>query len=421
MHVPYRLDISYPHAAAPEIPDSFPTSVRINFEINFGRQVGNLNTESVITTIITLISHSELILSHSFLDPQEMSTAIVLSSPEPLQSSRIRLKIRQPQEKELIPLPSSGRIIPSSLTAPQFEAQEQLLEDRFSVNTKRAYMEDWTHFRDYCRRTWPDVSFRLMSQQNLLQHVMDLAAAGSKYSTIGRRISGVLAMTRKEDRHMFRMELIEDHLQALRRRVGTRKIGQNPILKVDLYKMVDAIGVGFSARQVQDRALLLLTWHSAMRREESCTLEWSDLHFREEGLNITIVRSKTDQTAEGQEIAIIAREDGYCPIKHVLEWRKVCGGTGSLWRTILGQEKVLDRPLQSEQFYRRVKNYCMLIGLDPKLYSPHSLRSGIITQGAKNGVPVVVLQKQSRHRNPSGLDPYVRDIDKFKDNIGHRI
>lgn len=350
-----------------------------------------------------------------------MTTSLILSPGEPPKTPKIRLRIRSEGEHQLVTVPPSGDIIPSSLTVPQFEAQEQLLEDRFSANTKRAYMEDWIHFRDYCRRTWPDVSFRLMNQQNLLQHVMDMATAGSKYSTIGRRMSGVLAMTRKEDRHLYRMELIKDHLQALRRRIGTRKTGQNPILKLDLYKMVDAIGVGYSARRVQDRALLLLTWHSAMRREESCNLEWSDLDFREEGLNIMIRRSKTDQTAEGQEIAIVAREDGYCPIKHVLEWRQICGGTGSLWRTILGQEKVLDRPLQSEQFYRRVKNYCILIGLDPTLYSPHSLRSGIITQGAKNGVPVVTLQKQSRHRNPSGLDPYVRDVDKFKDNIGHRV
>ena len=61
---------------------------------------------------------------------------------------------------------------------------------------------------------------------------------------------------------MFRMEQIKDHVQALTRKVGTRKKSQISILKADLYKMIDSIRPGYSVCQVQDRALLVLTCHS---------------------------------------------------------------------------------------------------------------------------------------------------------------
>ena len=52
----------------------------------------------------------------------------------------------------------------------------------------------------------------------------------------------------------------------------------------------------------RDRALLLLGFAGALRRSELVGLNVEDLDFREEGLVITVRRSKTDQEGEGREI-----------------------------------------------------------------------------------------------------------------------
>jgi integrase len=46
-----------------------------------------------------------------------------------------------------------------------------------------------------------------------------------------------------------------------------------------------------------------------------------------------------------------------------------------------------------------IKARCALAGLDPGQYSAHGLRSGYLTQAAREGVPLPQAMQQSQHRS----------------------
>jgi integrase len=71
----------------------------------------------------------------------------------------------------------------------------------------------------------------------------------------------------------------------------------------------------------RDRALVLLGFAGALRRSELVALDVSHLKVSDEGFIVTIAKSKTDQEAQGQTIAIPRVPDSsYCPVRAVLEW-----------------------------------------------------------------------------------------------------
>ena len=313
----------------------------------------------------------------------------------------------------------SGLILYSPLTVDQIVQRETYHSKAKAANTRKSYSDSWRLFWKFCQSVAPQTQHSNLSTDHLWLYILDMKHRDLKISTIQTRIAGIKFMvTYLNLDPQFDYDKIAGPLEGLYREIGGQKEGQRPILQNSLHQIIDAIGPGYSARQVQDRALILLTWHTAIRREESCNLEWADLDFKENGLIVRIRKSKTDQTSEGQSVGVIARTDKYCPIQHLLEWKGMCGGVGSVWRTIGGQNKITEQPLTVKQLYTRIKKYCTAVGLDPKEHSPHSLRSGVLTQGAINGASMVMLQKQSRHKHASGLDPYVRDVEKLKNNIG---
>jgi hypothetical protein len=49
-----------------------------------------------------------------------------------------------------------------------------------------------------------------------------------------------------------------------------------------------------------------------------------------------------------------------------------------------------------------VKNSSAAAGLDPKKYSGHSLRAGLVTQAAMNDIPEHRIMRQTRHKSSEG-------------------
>jgi integrase len=65
-----------------------------------------------------------------------------------------------------------------------------------------------------------------------------------------------------------------------------------------------------------------------------------------------------------------------------------------------------------------VKGHAKRVGLDPKLFGGHSLRSGFLTIAAARGASIFKMADQSRHKSVDTLRGYVRDAEIFKDHAG---
>jgi len=56
------------------------------------------------------------------------------------------------------------------------------------------------------------------------------------------------------------------------------------------------------------------------------------------------------------------------------------------------------------------------VAIDAHLYSAHSLRSGLVTEAAKAGVPSWKIRQQTGHRSDTTLARYIRDAELWQGN-----
>lgn len=63
-----------------------------------------------------------------------------------------------------------------------------------------------------------------------------------------------------------------------------------------------------------------------------------------------------------------------------------------------------------------VKRYAARAGLDPALFSGHSLRAGFATQAALAGAADREIMRQGRWSNPRTVHGYIRTADPLADN-----
>ena len=58
-----------------------------------------------------------------------------------------------------------------------------------------------------------------------------------------------------------------------------------------------------------------------------------------------------------------------------------------------------------------LKKRCLAAGLDPDRYSAHGLRSGYLTEAARQGVPIQAAMRQSCHRSVQQAAEYYNEAD----------
>ena len=62
-----------------------------------------------------------------------------------------------------------------------------------------------------------------------------------------------------------------------------------------------------------------------------------------------------------------------------------------------------------------VKRYAAAAGQDPAKYAGHSLRAGLVTQAAMNGVQEPAIMRQTRHKSSDVLRQYIWYASLFRE------
>jgi integrase len=147
-------------------------------------------------------------------------------------------------------------------------------------------------------------------------------------------------------------------------------------------------------------------------------LNVADIEETEDGLRVTIRRSKTDQEGQGVTIAIV-RGGACCPVKALRAWLGAAGiSEGPMFRPVRKGGKVLDQRLTAKSVCDLTKAYADRVGLDGAAFGAHSLRSGFLTSAARRGASVFKMRDLSRHKSMDVLQAYVRDADLFQNHAG---
>ena len=252
-------------------------------------------------------------------------------------------------------------------------------------------------------------------------YLTDLAEV-AKTSTVERRLAAIAAAHRAAGQASPTDDATVKAVWAGIRRVhGTAATQAAPITIPLLRRMIDHLPAGPLGSR--DRALLLVGFAGALRRSELVALDAADLEARDEGIVVTIRRSKTDQEGAGRPIGLpYGSNPSTCPVRAVGAWMDVAAiSTGPVFRPVNRHGRVSPGRLSPAGANRAVQRAVQRTGIDPRPYSAHSLRAGLATAAAEAGVSERAIMNQTGHRSLVVARGYIRTGSLFRDNAAAQV
>jgi integrase len=281
-----------------------------------------------------------------------------------------------------------------------------------SDNTRRAYRNDLCSF---VARGGTLPSTPQTVADYLVAHASELSPV-----TLSRRLVAIgRAHTVLGYPNPCRSELVRTTLRGIWRLHGRPQRQVQPALREDVLAMLPHMT---GTRGIRDRALILVGFAGAFRRSELVALQHEDAAFVKEGLTLMIRRSKTDQVCAGRKVAIPFARSHACAVKALRIWldhAKI--DTGPVFRFVKKGGAIGLQALSSQSVAAIVKEYAAKAGLDPRNFSGHSLRAGLITSAAKAGVSSWKIREQTGHRSEAMLYRYIRDAEIFEGNAAGSV
>lgn len=298
---------------------------------------------------------------------------------------------------------------------------DQFLNASMSDATRRAYRSDWNAFLSFCG--YRSLQSLPASELTISTYLSELANSGKSNSTIVRSLTAINKAHELAGHGTIRTPAVKQLLRGIRRTIGrpqtkVRAISYDEIVKMASFCDSTLIGT-------RDRAILMLGWTSALRRSELVALNFGDLQISEQGIIITIRRSKSDQEGQGTQIAI-PRGTDVCPVDAVERWmhrltpaqktddqaifRSIGIAGRKLWATSL-QGRLSGRMISNI-----VKRYAQLAGLPPNKYASHSLRRGLATEAGARRIPERIIARHTRHASMATLREYIEAGNIWIDN-----
>ncbi|QKG84402.1 site-specific integrase [Kroppenstedtia pulmonis] len=298
------------------------------------------------------------------------------------------------------------------------KAKDYTLQSK-AENTTKSYRADWNDFEDWCRKR--RVSTLPADPQTVSLYLSDLADR-RKTSTLQRRISAISQAHQAAGHDSpTNSYLVRTVWAGIRRSKGMFQEGKDPILVDDLRYMAELLPDTLTGKR--DRALLLVGFAGGFRRSELVSINREDIQTVPRGAVILLRRSKTDQDGRGEKVGIPrGSRPETCPIRALDEWLRGAEITsGPVFRPINRHGQVRNRRLSDRSVALIVKKAVESIGLDPKRFSGHSLRSGIATSAAMAGKDERAIMKQTRHKSTNMVRRYIRDGELFNENAASDI
>jgi len=277
-----------------------------------------------------------------------------------------------------------------------------------SANTRRAYRSDLNHFQEW-GGTIPATEEMIAAY--LADHAGELSVA-----TLMRRLASIAkAHAAQGLKNPTRSILVQSTMRGIKRAHTTLQRQAKPLLVADLLTIMASLTD--SAKDMRDKALLLIGFAGGFRRSELVAIDHADIEWVQQGVIILIRRSKTDQEGTGRKIGIPYARGRYCPVISLKAWTEhVCIEDGPVFRPVDRHGRISKSRLSGEAVSLAIKDRVFAIGLEPDEYSGHSLRAGFATSAATAGVSSWKIRQQTGHASDAMLARYIRDGELFVDN-----
>lgn len=288
-----------------------------------------------------------------------------------------------------------------------------------SSNTIKAYRKDWDNFCQFCEEAGLQ---SLPTDNNTVVSYLTVQAENHKVSTLERRIASISQAHQAAGYPTPTSDMqVRVLMQGIRRTNGTAQNQKAPAVSSDIKAMVATLPDNLLG--IRDRALILVGFAGGFRRSELVSLDFEDLDFKREGLIVNIRKSKTDQEQQGRKVGIpYGSNYDTCPVRSVQNWIEQSGLTsGPLFRSVNRHGNIQEGRLSDKAVSLIVKKYAQSAGLDASKYSGHSLRSGMATSAAMNGVSERAIMRQTGHKSEAMVRKYIREGSLFQGNAAAQL
>jgi site-specific recombinase XerD len=292
-------------------------------------------------------------------------------------------------------------VVPADSLTENRRATAEFLKSSKADATRAAYASDWRDFESWCS----EHGFIAMpaEPENVAVYLSSLATAGRKVSTIRRRCAAIAHVHQS----MGASDIPTAHPGVKSVLAGiTRKLGSVQMLERVVRKIPQDLP--------RDRTLMLIGFAGALRRSELVALDLEDVARHPKGVVLTLRRSKTDQAGEGKAKAI-PHGRRLKAVAALDAWTAAAGITaGPIFRGVR-RSRTLPGRLSTNQVALIIKARARAVGLDPKVFAGHSLRSGFVTTAADFGASLQSIADHAAHKRldttrgpgrlPSGITP----------------
>lgn len=314
-----------------------------------------------------------------------------------------------------------------------------------AANTRRAYSDDWRRFQSWCDvEGLPSLPAPPEAMCRFLDHLVVAgyvarngdrrnysAATLSRYlvSISVAHIRAGFALTDNPIKH----PAVQECWEGIRRTIGSaqrpKAAATTAIIRAMVAGLPDPVApLPGTADRLQlaglrDRALVLLGFAGGFRRSELAALAVEDLEDVDEGMDVRIRRSKTDQAGKGRTVLVcLAPAAKDCPVRALRAWLAASAITeGPIFRKIDRHGHVGARPLSGQAVADVVKARAKAAGRDPSKFAGHSLRRGHVTSAAKAGASRQKIKAQTGHHSDRMVDAYTEDASRSEGNSSAAI
>ena len=290
-------------------------------------------------------------------------------------------------------------------------------------NTLRAYKSDFKDFGAFCAKH----GFNSMpTEPKVVSLYLTHLSANSKISTLKRRLVSIGVVHKLKGHYLdTKHPAIIENLMGIKRKKGSIQTGKKPILISHLKQIINVIEEQKieKIKKLRNKALILVGFSGGFRRTELVSIDYEDLDFVEEGVKITLRKSKTDQFGEGQIKGLpYFTNEKYCPVTSLKNWIYLSKiKTGPIFRRFAKGSILTGHRLTDQSVVLIIKECLKLAGIENQNYSGHSLRSGFATVAAESGADERSIMTMTGHKTTQMVRRYIRDANLFNNNALNKI
>lgn len=317
--------------------------------------------------------------------------------------------MKKNNETDNLPVVPEERVVTTWLTNHYIHAAT-------SDNTRKAYRSDIRHYEQW--------SGLLPATPEMITQYLENYAEKLNARTLARRLIAL--------KHWHTYQGFPDptiHPAVTKTLAGILRIHGKPKTKAHALTVEEVTQIASYLQQdgslaaIRDQAILLVGFFGALRRSELIAIKFEHLNWQEDGVEILLPSSKTDQLHEGQYCVLPPGIPPLCPLNALKNWLDRSQITsGYLFRRILQNEQIGLHPLAPLSINHILKNRAKATGMTHLTHlSSHSMRRGLATCAARAGTPLHAIMRAGRWKQTNTVIEYIEASERFTENAAANV